>query len=174
MITSAEIEMWRNSFDFYFTVMVDDYFECSTQGQAILRLIREVFAPGLKERGAVFDFFSSARPSQQQRVLDKNWSEDARATLQSSEPKLLLTDRLLAHFNLAEHRYAFVHLPVDEQSALVNLRDLAAMIARGDDPFILIEQRAEDESSLVRRLFHAVEAKPGAFGFALDLKALFQ
>jgi hypothetical protein len=174
MITSTEIEMWRNGFDFYFTVLVDDYFERSSQGQAILRLIREVFAPGLKERGAVFDFFSSARPDQQRRVLEKEWPEDALATLVSPEPKLLLTDRLLANFNPAEHRYAFVHLPADEQSALTSLRDLAVMIAHGDDPFVFMKQRADDEPSLWRRVFHAVEAKPGAFGFAIDLKDLFR
>lgn len=102
------------------------------------------------------------------------WIEEIRQDIHGiREPFFLLTTAHPSHFNVENDECTVIPFSKAVQNPIVYddfLRQLAEAINTGSNIFNWIEKR--ERMKFIKKLEEVIEAKPGAFGFSIDLKTL--
>jgi hypothetical protein len=161
-----------------FFLLLEDYIEEQMLMAHNLDSYLERFARNLGDAGVLIRPFVGDVEATQQEVLMKNWTEEEREAL-SRTPGLLMISRDFGEFDPRSHPWFHLHTslmqgatttpsPSEFGAHLGNLA-LAVREAQEEDIFN-VAYSVTQESVEWRELVDIFEAKPGVFGFSIDLK----
>lgn len=173
-ITHSYVGTTKNGVRCLFFMLLEDYFEEQTQFARELNLELERFARNLGDSAAVVRPFSGDIEQTRQGVLDKNWTPEEFEEIEKT-PSLLMISTDFDEFDPQEHPWVLFNLGsriYEGVPGAYRFRDpLAAItdaVANEDvDPFE-VAHRAQHEIEALDAL-KVFEAKPGLFGFSVDL-----
>jgi hypothetical protein len=178
-ITNSYLGTTRGKFRCLFFLLLEDYIEAQSQFVRDLDLALERFARRMGQAGVLVRPFAGDIESTRSHVLDKPWTQAQRSELYNT-PGLLMIEVDFDTFDPQQHRWLYVSLGsrLEDRHPQINkshtkefaevLTKLAEATCDADvDPFdaasaIMHEVRFPD----VAKVF---EAKPGIFGFSIDL-----
>lgn len=109
----------------------------------------------------------AARIEAEVRGIEKLWR-----SLQGKLPGVFVSTSPLSAFDIEKGNYYFASFhDTDPTSAAEVIRELQRLI---DNQLAhdFKSAKPEQKNKLLQRLYNAIEAKPGVFGFAIDLKKL--
>ena len=156
-----------------FLLVLSDYLDEQTEFFRHLEPHLERFARKLGKAGDLIRPFTGDIETVRDQVLSKEWTEKERQELKT--PCLLMINEPFDSFDPRNHSWIVIHLDhgagdgVDKARRLgATLERLATAVAsRSDDPFEVAHALVyEVTPSEAARVF---EAKPGIFGFSIDL-----
>jgi len=173
-ITHSFIGTTRDGTRCLFFLLFEDYIEAQTQFARELDLELERFARNLGDQGAVVRPFTGDIESARKSVLDKGWTEKQKRELYKT-PSILMIGVDFDEFDPQQHQWMLLHLGSKQHEGAAGayrFRKALEAIAQavndlGADPFdvahdVQYEVTAADAVKVL-------EAKPGAFGFSIDL-----
>lgn len=165
----------QGKFRYSFYLLWEDLFQTRLSFVQDFDLLLQRFARDLREDGVVVQPFPNDIDTTRQHVLGKRWTEEESKQLMET-PGLLVIDKDFDEFNPRQHKWvylAFGREVVDSRASIKDYEDvLAALVKLAANPQ---SDFFEDALRIARRLKPAsmadiFEAKPGIFGFSIDLK----
>lgn len=173
-ITHSYVGTTKNGVRCLFFLLLEDYIEEQTQFARELNLELERFARNLGDSGAVVRSFSGDIEQTRKGVLQKNWKPEQLDEI-GKTPSLLMIGTDFDEFDPQEHPWVLFNLGsriYEGVPGAYRFREpLAAITAavanEGADPFE-VAHRAQHEIE-ARDALKVFEAKPGLFGFSIDL-----
>lgn len=179
-ITHSYLGVTQQGFKCLFLLLVKDYIDEETAFFRSLEPYLQRFARNLGDAGSLVRPFKGDIETTQSDVLDKRWAAEEKKQIIRT-PGLLMIDQDFDIFDPREHPWVHIYFGtglhrttnqeiMDSVSTLGGmLADLADALQRSDvDLFGLAEQmQSVVTAGDVAKLF---EAKPGVFGFSIDLK----
>ena len=157
-----------------FFLLYEDYIEAQSQFAQELDLELERFARNLEDSGAVVRPFTGDIETTRENVLDKEWTERQQRELHKT-PSILMIDEDFDDFNPQQDSWMLLHLGGRQRegpAGAYHFREALQAIAQavndsGADPFdVAHDVQYEATAADAVEVF---EAKPGAFGFSIDL-----
>lgn len=167
----------RGNSDYLFIVVADSLWSQSNAGRSLLPVLENAFARGLGDKGTLVTSFTEDIDRNFAQVLSKDWPNDIDEVLRRNPAQLLMVDTDFAAFDPQGDNFILVDFrdcDTDNQTAIFLLRRLQTALQRGDELFEWWKREATSARSIARRLTGAMEAKPGIWGFSLDLKEFFR
>jgi len=164
---------------FYILVLMDAYFaENDEQGGTLKKALR-IFDRQMKDRVAIYFPNEGSEDDFNQAVMRKNWTPDQADEI-AKTPALLFLTREVYEFDPAQDKFSYLSLDgmLSEDGRLEYkaisriLKDITTELKAGEDiERILNLSRITGNR---RKLWRAIELKPGFWGFNVDLKKLFR
>lgn len=173
-ITHSYIGQTVGKFRCLFFLVFEDYVETQTELVKELEPYLERFARNLKDKGAIVRPFIGDIETVRDHVLNKNWTNDELA-LVGTTPGLLMINVDFDEFNPREHPWVHIGLWSKDPSGRIQvaevqriLEDLVNIVTKSDKDIFTEAATAKNEIS-VSDVASVFEAKPGIFGFSVDL-----
>ncbi|MCO6451392.1 MAG: hypothetical protein J5I90_11455 [Caldilineales bacterium] len=165
----------QGSFRYSFFVLYEDYIQAQSSFSSDFDLMLERFARNMRDEGVVVRPFLGDVEKAKSDVLTKNWSPKHLKELEKT-PGLLVINKDFDEFDPQEHQWLYLNfggrvydspVRVDEYQDI--LASLAEIVSDPESDFF------RDAVPVVRQLkiesfAEIFEAKPGIFGFSVDLK----
>lgn len=173
-ITHSYLGTTKGRFRCLFFLLLEDYIEAQSQFGRDLDQALERFARRMGDSGVLVRPFTGDIESTRSHVLNKPWRPSELAEI-SRTPGLLMIDVDFDIFDPRQHRWLFVHLGGQPEGIGSRVKEFAEMSTK------LAEAVCDADTDVfdsVRAAIHEVqlpdvakvfEAKPGVFGFSIDL-----
>ena len=173
-VTHSYLGAAIGNFRCLFFLLIEDYIEEQTQFMRELELYLEKFARDLKEAAPLWRPFKGDIERTRHEFLEKNWGPRERHEIEKT-PAVLMINVDFREFDPQIH--AWFHLSFgDRRDPLPAVHEVGAMLSalakivrESDQDIFEAANRLKNKIRLsdATRVF---EAKPGAFGFSIDLK----
>jgi hypothetical protein len=175
LITYSFIGVSRGDYQFLFFLLFKDYIDAQSRFVRELEPYLERFARNLGNSGALVKPFTGDIETVRHEVLAKNWTDSEREQIEIT-PGILMIDQDFEAFDPREHPWVHIRLAtkLDEELGIPSVAtwlDILAdaVINAERNPFkVAQEVQHEITTEDAVKIF---EAKPGAFGFSIDLVA---
>lgn len=173
-ITHSFIGTTKENMRCLFFLLFEDYLEEQSQFARELNLEIERFARNLGDFGAVVRPFSGDIESSRSHIMEKNWSDKEKEELKKT-PSLLMIDKDFDSFDPQNDPWLLFHFGERKYEGIPGAyrfkEPFATIVSAVSDgqinPFEIAHNvQHEVEAMDAVKLF---EAKPGAFGFSVDL-----
>lgn len=179
-ITHSYVGTSQGKYRCMFFMLLEDYIEAQSSFVKELDLELERFARNLGETGAVVRPFSGDIETTKTHIMEKNWPQEEIEGLHNT-PGLLMLNVDFDEFDPRKHPWIYFHLGEklfgDEDKTKIdtekeNAKSLFSAITKivenpESDIFSEIEEHIDKISP--SEFLSIIEAKPGAFGFSIDL-----
>lgn len=173
-ITHSYIGQSIGKFRCMFFLVFEDYVETQTELVKGLEPYLERFARNLGDKGAMVKPFIGDIPNVRDHILNKNWTRDELA-LVGTTPGLLMINVDFDDFDPRQHPWVHIGLWSKDPSGRIQvaevkniLENLVNIVTKSDKDIFTEAAAAKNEIS-VSDLADVFEAKPGIFGFSIDL-----
>lgn len=165
----------QGKFRYSFFLLYEDYIEAQSSFVREIDLLLERFARNMGDDGVVIRPFLGDIEKTRSHVLSKEWTEKEKSRLRDT-PGLLVIDKDFDEFNPREHQWLYLNFGGQMYDSSVSIDEYEDVLSA------LVDIVANPESDffkealpIVRQLKLAsvaevFEAKPGVFGFSVDLK----
>jgi hypothetical protein len=173
-ITHSYIGTTQNGTRCLLFLLLEDYVEAQTQFARELDLELERFARNLKDSGAVVRPFPGDIEATRSHILEKNWSRDQSDEL-GKTPALLMINVDFDQFDPQKHPWFLLNFGermFEGVPGAYRFREVFRELARvvGDSDVDLFKQaQAVKHAVSASDAARVFEAKPGIFGFSIDL-----
>lgn len=157
-----------------FFLLIEDYIEEQTEFMKGLEIYLEKFARDLKEAAPLWRPFRGDIERTRDELFSKNWGERERYEIQKT-PAILMINVDFREFDPQIHPWFHLSLgrrqgplpAVHEVGAMLSA--LANIVGKSDQDIFEAAARLKNEIRLLD-VTGVFEAKPGIFGFSIDLK----
>ena len=173
-ITHSFLGTTKNGTRCLFFLLFEDYIEAQTQFAREMDLELERFARNLGDKGAVVRPFAGDIESARKSVMDKGWTDRQKQELYNT-PSVLMIAEDFDNFDPQEHPWILLHLGdrmIEGIAGAYRFREALSAIAQAvndsDADHFDVAHDAQYEVSAADAV-KVFEAKPGAFGFSIDL-----
>jgi len=168
--TSNFLAVARDQYQYLFFLVADKYWLARSEGREVSAVLEDVFAQDIGERAVVVQSFFENRSRNHALILSKPWPDEIAQLLNGpSGPILLVMSSDFMSFDPRQDDYALILVGMDVEEIINNLRLLAGYIRKGEELFAILRRQGTGETTW-RRFVRASELRPGAFGFAIDLR----
>lgn len=179
-ITNSYLGGSHGKYKYLFYVLYQDYNETQMCFMKDIDNLLNSFARNLGKDSAVVKPFIDDINHTRQEILDKAWSEDAQREIMNT-PGMLMLNVDLEHFNPKDNPWFYFHFGsrADERDlpSLVRLDtiDKAAEVFKRLGEFAnasnvnIFEEAKRMRTNRATEALGIFEAKPGVFGFSVDL-----
>lgn len=166
-----------DEYQYWMYLVINAYLEDFASIDPLIKLLRN-FGKDLQDKALISLPLKGAYAKTRREVLNLPWSYKIWGELdRTSNPYLLITCTPLANFYPAIDKYIIMHFPeaisnVAQYIELLN--EIAEEIKADNDIFKWKQRKARQRiaGSTLKRVLESIEAKPGMFGFSVDLKKL--
>jgi hypothetical protein len=171
-------DYWENEFtDYRMYLVLHGYFEDYAPLEPFIQIVIN-FGRKLGEKATMIVPMKGAYDSTRCSVLGLSWEPEMRQELdRTRDPYILVIRKPLSAFRPDEDEYIIMQFPeaISNTSKYIEILDeIWREINAGNDIFAWkLESRTKVTGKFLQRLFEAIEAKPGVFGFSINLKRLF-
>lgn len=179
-ITHSYLGTSVGSFRCLFFLLLEDYIEAQSQFVRDLDLELERFARNLGDSSAVVRPFAGDIDSTRSQVLQKEWTNRAKREI-TKTPGILMINVDFDDFDPNEHPWMYLHLGeriAGERLMLIRAMDTVKVRELLSELTEVIKDTEKDIFEEAHKLRYqltmedvasAIEAKPGIFGFSIDL-----
>lgn len=165
----------HNRYSFY--LVIHELYEDSDELVDFLAFLK-AFGDKLKDRGTVVTPLPGAYERVKYFVPNRLWDSEYRKELEPRQnPYILVTEKELDNFRPDESQYMILKFPEPspKRGPYVGLFDYMAEEIRQNHSLFdwqYVSPQGPPVAKILKQIWTAVEAKPGAFGFSIDLKKL--
>lgn len=167
LITHSYLGTVGGPYRYLFYLLLEDYIQ---EQNGLLRGYLERFARQLKDQGVLIRPFLGDIDRTKQEILGKAWPSDEEIM---RTPSLLMIDRSFSDFDPRQHPWIHVLLGDREvqrsDDILQNIADLITDISKANENIFEKVSTILSEEVSVSDISKVFEAKPGIFGFSIDL-----
>jgi hypothetical protein len=172
-ITHSYLGTTRGSYRCLFFLLLKDYIQQEADFVRRLEPGLERFARQLGDQGAVVRAFKGDIENTRQHVLDKPWSNRQLRAI-TKTPSILMIDQDFDVFDPNEHTWVLLHFgeePRHLNATLAHETTLERLAEAVVDPEtdVFGSARALVDQATLHDGVDLIEAKPGIFGFSVDL-----
>lgn len=173
-ITHSYLGTTKGKFRCLFFLLLEDYIEAQSRFVKDLDLALERFARKMKDCGVLLRPFTGDIESTRSHILDKPWTDAQKSEIYNT-PGLLMIEEDFDTFDPRKHRWLFFSFGSrsEREISRVNefakdLAELAEAVCDADTDVFQAANAVVHEVSF-RDAVKLFEAKPGVFGFSIDL-----
>lgn len=179
-ITNSYLGDSHGKYKYLFYILYQDYNDTQMSFMKDIDNLLTSFARNLGKDSAVVKPFVDDIGHTRQEILDKKWTEDAQHEIMNT-PGMLMLNVDLAHFSPVENSWFYFHFGsrADERGLphVVRLDTIekATDVFRQLEVFVnasdvdIFEEAKQMRTSRTSEALGIFEAKPGVFGFSIDL-----
>jgi hypothetical protein len=159
-----------------FFLLVEDYIEAQSRFVRDLDQALERFARRMGDSGVLVRPFTGDIETTRSHVLSESWRPNELTEI-SRTPGLLMIDTDFDEFDPRQHRWLFIHLgerAESNRSAAQKFAEMSTELAEAvcdADTDVFDSVRAAINDVQIPDVAKVFEAKPGIFGFSVDLVA---
>lgn len=175
-ITHSYLGTTKGRFRCLFFLLLEDYIEAQSRFGRDLDQALERFARRMGDSGVLVRPFTGDIETTRSHVLSKPWQPDELAEI-GRTPGLLMIDVDFDTFDPRQHRWLFVHLgerPEGNRSRAEEFAEMSTKLAQAvcdADTDVFDSVKAAIYDVRLPDVAKVFEAKPGVFGFSVDLIA---
>lgn len=160
---------------YWIYVVINEYYEGLILQDSFIQLMIN-FGTSLGDTAKVIVPLKGHYCQTRRSVLNLSWDENTWEQLdRATDIYMLITPYPLASFRPKNHKFILMWLPdatLNATQYINAMKSIAKEITTGNDIFEWHLQQTSKKNKFIKLLSSSIEAKPGLFGFSIDLKKL--